>query len=56
VTVEQLRRQLVLLGEAQSAITQCCAILGEAATNRILVEISGKESEITDRLDAEMGQ
>lgn len=47
----KLRRQLVLLGEAQSAITQCCAVLGEAKTNRMLLEISGAQKDILDQLD-----
>ena len=34
-----LRREIILLSEASSGVGQCCAILGEERTNRILREI-----------------
>lgn len=51
MTEEQLQRALQLLGEAQSALTQCCWVLGELRTNRILRELSGVEQEVLDKLD-----
>jgi hypothetical protein len=42
----ELDRKLILLGEAASAITQCCAFLGAEATNNILAQIDqARESE-----------
>ena len=34
-----LQREIILLGEAASAVGQCTALLGEERTNRILREI-----------------
>ena len=34
-----LQREIMLLGEAASAVGQCTALLGEKRTNRILREI-----------------
>lgn len=52
----ELRRQLILLGEAQSAITQCCALLGETKTSRIKSELSGAQQDVTDRINALVGR
>jgi hypothetical protein len=37
---------LICLGEASSAITRCCGILGEARTARILAEIDSVRDEL----------
>jgi hypothetical protein len=50
-----LRRELLLLGEAISAVGQCCLTLGDARTNGILGELSGVRKEVEDRLDAAEG-
>lgn len=56
MSLDEWRRQQILLGEAESAITQCCAILGDHATDRILGELSGKQQEIADRINSELGR
>lgn len=47
-----LGRELKLIAEAKSAIGQCCLVLGDARTHRILTELSGVEQELRDHLDA----
>jgi hypothetical protein len=37
-----IERDRMLLGELQSAITQCCHLLGEARTNEWLREVSAR--------------
>jgi hypothetical protein len=37
----------MLLGEAKSAIVQCCHILGAETTNRLIAEIDAADKEPT---------
>lgn len=48
-----LQRRLILIGEAKSAITQCCLALGDARTNQILRHLGDAQTETFDRIDVE---
>lgn len=45
-----VNRDLVLLGEAASAIAQCCHLLGEERTNRILTEIDEARQQLRENV------
>jgi hypothetical protein len=44
-----LNRNRILIAEAKSAITQCCALLGQDRTNRILAELDEAEADLQPR-------